>query len=185
MNRYWRWILPCYLFTVPMTMVGFALAAWVYKARSWAWHDGVLTCVARTHADGSTLIWGSPDAQTLGWLVICASEEARAETDLRVHEYVHVVQAFVSSIVGVTLCPILVALVGWHPAIGLALGGFVGGLGFAILYGLLFFYLFVKNGGGDWVKAYYAIPFEVQAYAAQDKYLADVAAGKDPKPWGV
>lgn len=180
MHRFWRWILPCYLFTLPMTLAGFAISTLVYRAHSWSWYDGVLTCIGGRHDNGVTRIWGRPGAQTLGWIVIYASEDLRNEADLRVHEYAHVVQAFAGGIIGATLVPILFAAAGWSPALGLALGGFVGGLGFALVYGLFFLYLWGRFGG-DWFAAYWAIPFEVQARAAQDAYLANPTS----RPWGV
>lgn len=184
MSRAWRWVIPCYLFLLPMSMVGWVLATWIYKASGWTWRDGVLTCVAGTAQDGSTRIWGKPNAQTLGWVEIFDTEASRQEANLRVHETVHVVQAFAGALLGVVLVPLLFVAAGWSPLLGLVLGGFVGGLGFSLLYGILFLYLLARMRT-HWYYAYRANPFEVQAYNLQDKYLADVAAGKDPKPWGV
>lgn len=181
MSRNWRWILPCYLWTLPMTIVGFALASLVYRASSWQWRDGVLTCVAGTSANGVTLIWGRPNAQTLGWIQVYDSPVNREFPDLRVHENVHVAQAFASALIGVALVPLLFMAIGWSPLLGAVLGGFVGGLMFAILYGLLFVYLWVKGGGGDWYDAYRDNPFEVQAYNLQDRYIANPSS----RPWGV
>lgn len=179
MRRYWKYVYPCYLWTIIMSMVGLFLAHFVYKARLWQWRDGVLTCVAEMTQKG-TRIWGQPNAQTLGWVQIYDTEQNREYPDLRVHENVHVVQAFVGGIVGFTIIPILFAALGWSPLIGLLLGGFIGGLGFAALYGILFLYLYIRQGGGDWVTAYRNNPFEDQAYKLQDKYLAK----PDTRPWG-
>lgn len=179
MSRVWRYLFPCYLFTVVMTVAGLVIATVAYRARGWAWYDGVLGCVAGTHPDGTTRIWGQPNAQTLGWIVVYDSEAMRNEADLRVHEYAHVAQSFAGALVGLALCPLLFMAVGWSPLLGLTLGGFIGGLGFALLYGLLFLYLWARNGG-NWFVAYWNIPFEVQAREVQDKYLRDGA-----RAWGV
>ncbi len=180
MNRNWRWILPAYVWTAPMTIAGFVIAWFFYGARQWAWHDGILTCVAGVSQDGTTRIWGKPNAQTLGWIQIYDTSENRLMTDLRVHESVHVVQAFAGSFVGLSLVPVGFALLGWSPFWGVILGGFVGGLGFAALYGILFIYLLIKQGTG-WYWAYRANPFEVQAYDLQDKYIEN----PDKNTWGV
>lgn len=164
-----------------MTVVAFVIATVWYRARNWAWYDGVLTCVAGTAPDGSTLIWGKPNAQTLGWIQIYDTDVNRQETDLRVHENVHVVQAFAGSLIGTLLVPILFMVIGWSPLLGLVLGGFIGGLGFSLVYGILFLYLYIKQGEQDWYWAYRNNPFEVQAYDTQDKYIADTTK----RPWGV
>lgn len=179
MSKFWRWLLPAYLWCLPMTLAGLIISRFVYKAHSYSWYQGVLTCIGGIAEDGTTRIWGKPNAQTLGWLVIYDSEVMRNEANLRVHEYVHVGQAFVCGLVGLTLTPIAFALFD-VPLLGLILGGFIGGLGFAGLYGILFLYLYHKQGGGDWYHAYMANPFEIQAYKLQDEYL------KNPgNQWGA
>lgn len=157
-----------------MSIAGFVIAWFFYGARQWAWYDGVLTSVAAPDS-----IWGRPNAQTLGWIQIFDTAENRAFPDLRVHENVHVVQAFASSLVGLVLCPLLFLAIG-HPLLGLILGGFIGGVGFAGLYGIIFLYLLITQRNG-WYQAYRNNPFEVQAYNLQDKYLADTTQ----TPWGV
>lgn len=179
MSRVWRWVLPCYLFTVPMTLIGFVLGHVFYKAHSWAWFDGVLTAVAGTSEDGSTRIWGKPNAQTLGWIVFYDSETMRGLPDIRVHEHAHVGQAFACSLLGVAGGAVPMVM-GWSPWPALILGGFAGGLGFAILYGSLFLLLLLYYRTG-WYDAYRANPFEVQAYNLQDRYLE----GSNPRPWGT
>lgn len=184
MNRIWRYFFPCYLFTIVMTMAGFVISRAFYRAHSWEWYDGVLTCIGGVYANGVTRIWGQPGAQTLGWIVIYASEEERQRSDLRVHENVHVVQAFAGSLIGLALTPLLFLALGWSPLLGLALGGFVGGVGFALAYGILFLYLYLRqnaSGVEGWYWAYRANPFEVQAYRLQDEFLADPSK----KPWGA
>lgn len=180
MSRKWRWVLPAYLWCLPMAMAGFIISLLFYRAHSWKWMDGILTCVGGKNEDGTTRIWGQPNAQTLGWVVIYDTEESRLETNLRVHEAVHVVQGFIGGIVGVTLTPVLFAAVGWPAWLGLALGGFIGGLGFAALYAILFVYLFLKQGTG-WYWAYRANPFEIQAYTIQDKFIEN----PDKETWGA
>lgn len=181
MNRAWRYALPCYLLTLPLTAIGFVIALVFYRARDWQWHDGVLTCAAGQLADGRTRIWGRPMAQTFGWLQIYDNDLSRLYADLRVHENVHVVQAFASSLLGVLAAPVVFALAGADPLWGLALGGFFGALGFGVAYGVLFFVFWAKQGFGDWYFAYRANPLEVQAYAHQDAYLTD----QSTRPWGV
>lgn len=185
MNRHWRWYLPGYVFVLPMTLIGIVIGLVFYKARRWYFHDGVLGAVAGTARDGSTLIWGKPWAQTLGWVVFYDSEPARDLVELRVHEYTHVTQAFLGSLFGAVVCPLLALLLGGSPWAATVWGGLLGGLGFAILYGVLFLYLFIRQGGGDWYTAYRANPFEIQAYGVQDRYVCDVEKGMSPRPWGV
>lgn len=180
MSRALRYILPCYLFALPMTVVGFVLAVVFYRVSSWAWHDGVLGCAAGRAQDGTTRIFGKPNAQTWGWLVVYDSEESRQCVDLRVHEYAHVAQAFACSIIGLALCPVAFALAGASPVAGLVHGGFLGALGFVVAYGLSFFFFLAVQRNG-WFSAYWSIPFEVQARGAQDHYLANTSS----RPWGV
>lgn len=175
MSRNWRWYLLGYLYLLPMTLVGLFIAKIFYKASSWKWYDGFLTCIAAPDS-----IWGRPNAQTLGWVVICDTEDSRNEVDLRVHEAVHIVQGFWGSLLGLVITPLICLAFGWPWLAGVILGGFMGGLGFSILYAILFVYLFVKQGTG-WYWAYRNNPFEVQAYDTQDKYIADPSS----KPWGV
>jgi hypothetical protein len=163
-----------------MTMAGWVIATLFYKASFWRWYDGLFTCVAGVDKDGSTRIWGKPNAQTLGWIEIYDTEDSRNMADLRVHETVHVVQAFTGSLVGLVAVPVLLGAFGGPLWIGLVIGGFVGGLGFAGLYGILFIYLLLRDRMG-WYQAYRMNPFEVQAYDLQDKYLA----GENPKAWGI
>lgn len=181
MSNKWRWLLPCYLFTLPMSVAGLVLSVFKYKATSWLWHDGALTCIAGKHEDGTTLIYGQPMAQTLGWVVICDEESSRQLTDLRVHEYAHIVQAFYCSIIGLALTLPLFIVMKWSLFWGVVFGGLGGGLGFAALYAILFWYFLCLKGKANWYEAYRANPFEIQAYAVQDKYLAN----PDSRPWGV
>lgn len=180
MSKYWRWLIPAYLWCLPMSMAGFVIAHVFYRAGSWKWYKGAFTCVAGTDANGETLIWGRPNAQTLGWIVIFDNGDHRNEPDLRVHEYTHIAQAFMGGVLGTLLMPLLFAVLGANPLWGLALGGVIGGLGFALLYGILFLYLLVTLKT-EWYWAYRRNPFEVQAYNVQDAYLNN----PDPNTWGV
>lgn len=89
MSPRWRYYFLGYLMALPHTLVGLFVFVVFYHARSWKWHQGVLTCVA----DGG-VIWGHPNAQTQGWAQVFDSEKSRDSAALRVHETCHVVQAF-------------------------------------------------------------------------------------------
>lgn len=178
MHRLWRWLLPCYVWTLPMTAVGLFIAFVFYGARAPIWYDGVLTCVAGTRTDGRTRIWGGPNGQTLGWLQIYDTEVSRREADVRVHECVHVGQAFVFALVGAALGALVGAVLG-QAFLGAVLGGFVGGACFPLAYGGAFVVAWVRHPGA-WKNAYFVNPFEVHAYALQDKYLKVPGS----RPWG-
>ena len=90
---------------------------------------------------GGDRIWGRPGAQTLGIVIVYADDHQRRRKDLRVHERVHVVQ------------------------------GAVGGILFALAYGVSFLWFWVGSGFAHWHDAYMRIPFEVQAYARQAAFL--------------
>lgn len=169
MSRHWRWFLPGYLFLLPMSLAALVIYSLVYRAKSWKWYNGVLTCI------GGDRIWGHPNAQTLGWVEVYDTEASRQEIDIRVHEAVHIVQGFVGGVVGLIVMPFILG-----PWWGLALGGLIGGLGFSALYGILFMYFLLTQKAG-WYEAYMANPFEKQAYTIQDKYLRDTTK----RPWGV
>jgi hypothetical protein len=164
-----------------MSMAGFIIAKLFYKANNWVWYKGILTCVGGTSPDGTTLIWGRPNAQTLGWVQIYDTADNRTLNDLRVHENTHVVQAFIGGLIGQVLVPLLFIFLGWSPLLGVILGGLIGGIGFNLVYVILFVYLYLKIGDKDWFSAYRNNPFEVQAYDSQDKYIAN----PDTRPWGV
>ena len=163
-----------------MTLIGLLLAVVFYRSSSWMWRDGVLTCVADTLPNGLTKIWGRPGAQTHGWLQIYASELDRNMDDLRVHETVHIVQAFASSLLGLVVSLLVFVILG-DPLLGLVVGGFIGGLGFVLVYGACFLFFFVRFKLGNWKMSYFHNPFEVQAYAKQDAYLD----GEIKQPWGA
>jgi hypothetical protein len=139
MSPKWRWFFPGYLWALPNTLIGLLICIW-YRPRSWRWHQGVLTCVAPRER-----VIGHPGAQTWGWLVIYTHSFYQAGTEnnesgLRVHEYVHVAQAF------------------------------VGGPLFMIAYAITFLVGYFKNPSAGWKPAYRAIPFEVHARKHGDLY---------------
>lgn len=142
MSPRWRWFLIGYVWALPVTLIGLALAAF-YRCGSYRWIGGVLTCVSPRP------MWGKPAGQTLGWISMYSDETERGRDYMRVHEYVHVWQTFV-------LGPL------W-----------------LVLYGLFFVAEYVVMGGGDWKPAYRKNPFEAQAYAREDAFIAD----KRPR-WG-
>lgn len=188
MSRLWKYAYPCYLFCAPMSVIGFVIASVFYQARDWQMRDGVLTCIAGQFDNGVTRIWGRPNAQTLGWVQIYDNVENRDYPDLRVHENVHIVQAFVGGLVGAVLGVGVFAIAGWPLLCGALFGGLAGGAGFSVTYGVLFLYHWVKQGFGDWYFAYRANPFEVQAYKRQDEYIANqksLPEDRKTRPWGV
>lgn len=177
MNKRTKYFIPGHLWCLPLTL-GYALFALVvYRAHSFTFSDGVLSCIGGTFvrsSDGATVtrIWGRPGAQTIGAAQCFASEQQRARKDLHVHENTHIGEAFVAGALGMLVTPVVAALV-WHaPFMGLALGGFFGVLGYSLAYGVCFFVLFARGGFKAWEPAYRANPFEVWAYAAEDRYNA-------------
>jgi len=78
------------LWSSPLTALGLVLAL-IYLPKSVRWSDGCLEVVC---------VWiiGNPGAQTWGIVICCASKEDRDDPILRVHERVHVVQAFYGGI---------------------------------------------------------------------------------------
>lgn len=145
--------LPGYIWSLPLTVVGLIFAL-VYVPRSVRWSRGCVEVVP-------LWILGNPDAQTWGWLIFYRSRVARAEGDLRVHERVHVVQAF------------------W------------GGMFFAAAYGAHWLWLFLFDppervgaldlaGEARWYRAYRGVYFEKVAYRVQAEYRQ----GLRPGAWG-
>lgn len=138
-----------YLWSAPqLVLLGLPLAV-IYRAHSWRWSDGCLEAI------GGERIWGRPGAQTHGWLIFYRDEQQRRHASLRVHERVHVLQAF------------------------------VGGPLYTVSYGLHWLWLFVLAGPGDghpprWKRAYYEVWAERQAYRIQHEFTA----GRRPDAWG-
>lgn len=94
MSPLWRFYFLGYLMALPHTLVGLLLAL-VYRCHSWRWHDGCLEAIAGQKPDGETRIWGSPAAQTHGWVIFYDSEAMRQYAPVRVHERVLVWQGFI------------------------------------------------------------------------------------------
>ncbi len=137
-----------YLWSTPQLIVLGLPLALIYRAHSWRWSDGCLEAI------GGDRIWGRPGAQTHGWLIFYATERQRRHAPLRVHERVHVLQAF------------------------------VGGPLYTLSYGLHWLWLFPLAGGDGhaprWRRAYYRVWAERQAYRVQRQYVA----GTRLDPWG-
>ncbi len=136
MNPRWRFFFPGYLIALPHTIIGLILAV-VYRAHTWRISAGCIEVIAGTfERDGRrvTRIFGRPAAQTHGFLIVYADEDARADIEIRVHERVHVVQ------------------------------GMIGGPLYVIAYGLTFLWFYLWNVRAGWYAAYMRIPFERQAY---------------------
>jgi len=129
----WAYFVPGYLWSALNTLIGVLLCVLVYRATDWRWSRGCIECI------GGDRIFGKPGAQTWGAIVIYKDEYQRSRVDLRVHERVHVVQAF------------------------------IGGPLFMIAYGLTFLWFYLNDPKMGWKVAYYQIPFEVQAYRIGDK----------------
>lgn len=179
MNKAWRWFLPGHLMALPMLLVGLALSL-VYRCHSYRINCGCLEAIGGTfERDGQTVtrIWGRPGAQTFGGFIIYADEHQRSRVDLRVHERVHIVQCFVFALGGLAVVLVAFALLGWPAWLGLALGGPVGSVMFAVSYGACFAWFYAAQGFRDWRTAYRRNPFEVQAYR-----IGDAANGWGERP---
>ena len=79
-----------YIWALPNTLVGL-LVMLAYIPTSIRWSRGCLEVVPLWIAD-------DPGAQTWGWLVIYCHANARDDAALRVHERVHVKQAFIGGV---------------------------------------------------------------------------------------
>lgn len=147
MSPYWRFFLPGYLLALPHTLIGLLLAVFVYRCHSWCWSDGCIEAVAGRFpvVEGEkmstkTRIWGRPWAQTHGFFIVYDTVERVSRPSLRGHERVHVVQAFVGSVL------------------------------YPIAYGACFAWFYALQGfKGDWKVAYKRNPFEAMAYGRQGR----------------
>lgn len=97
MSPAWKWFFTGYVWALPLTIIGLLLSLF-YRAHSWRWSDGCLEAIGGTRPDGSSRIFGEPNAQTWGWLIFYDSEVMRDYDPIRVHERVHVVQAFIGGV---------------------------------------------------------------------------------------
>lgn len=147
---HWLFYLWGVLWSLPLTLLGLLLAL-LYVPRRVRWSDGCLEVIPRWIAF-------QPGAQTFGIVIFYADEAARRDVGLRVHERVHVRQAFVF------------------------------GVFFSILYLLDFLWLFVAAcprvppGEPRWMRAYRAIAFERQAYEIEYEVTE---CGLHPHAWGA
>lgn len=176
MKRTWRWwLLPCYVLTLPLVAVALLYAIVIARARSWRWIDGCLTFVAGTKDNGETSrMWGNPGGQCWSWVVGFASEGQRNRRDLRIHEYVHVWQAMICSLIGMVSLPWLGL---YSPLAGCGL--------FALAYAWGFMWHWATRGFGPWRDAYERNPFERHAYERQGQYLHDVERrAQTARYWG-
>lgn len=191
MNRAWRYVFPCYVLTAPLALVGLLLAILVYRASYFSTRDGVVTCIAGSFErsltpkgphETVTRIWGRPGAQTFAWLQIYANEHERQRADLRVHETVHTVQAFFTSLVGLLVLPLVLA--GGHfLVVGALISAFGGVALYALAYGLAFLVPFAVARFSNWKDAYRSNWFERQAYDAQADYL-EMRPVDQARVWG-
>ena len=87
-----KYIAPLgYLWALPHTIAGLLVAVTYYWPKDWRWSQGCIECIPRR-----TLIGGKwVGAQTWGFLIFYADKEERLRAPLRVHERVHVIQAFI------------------------------------------------------------------------------------------
>ncbi len=101
-----------YPLLVPRTLIGCFVFAMIYKAHSWRWSEGCIECIAgqkfaqsrRTRKyEWVTRIWGSPGAQTWGFVIVNSNHTQMMKKDLRVHERRHVWQAIYTLEIGFLL----------------------------------------------------------------------------------
>lgn len=137
-----------YLWSSPMTLFGVVFAL-LYVPKTIRWSEGCLEIVP-------LWILGNPGAQTWGCIIFYCHENTRRDLDLRVHERVHVVQAF------------------------------MGGVFFGLAYGINWLWLFLVRcpeyplGTPRWFRAYMGIFFERVAYRRQ----AEFVQGLRSDAWG-
>lgn len=137
-----------YLWSLPHSLLGLLMSA-IYWPRKWRWSDGCLEAI-------SERIWGNPAGQSWGWIIYYSDEQIAAMTMIRVHERVHVKQAF------------------W-----------LGPL-FPISYVLHFLWLYLFAAPetpmqvSRWKRCYYEIWAEKQAYRVQGEYFRGIRPGQ----WG-
>jgi hypothetical protein len=144
-----------HLWALPLTLINVLLAVLVYRARSWRWSDGCLECIGGRRDDGRTRIWGRPGAQTFSGLIVYASAEYRERAELRVHERIHVVHAFLLGV-------LFAATYGLH------------------FLGILAFPPSEPAGAPRWRRAYLRVWSERIAYRVEGAFRAGHRAGA----WG-
>jgi len=139
MQYHWYYFLG-YVWSLPGTVLGLLLAL-VYRPKKWRWSQGCLEAI------GGDKIWGKPGAQTHGWIIYYRDERAQANEVLRVHERVHVIQAF------------------------------IGGIFYMLIYGGHFLWNWARDDFGPWVRAYRKICWEKQAYHIDAEFEAGQRPG--------
>lgn len=175
-SKHWKWFIPGHVACLPFTIL-YAVACWiVYGARSWGVRNGVLVCIGPKLGE---LIPGT-GAQTIGACQCYASSEQINREDLHVHENVHIIEAFVGSIVGYVGGGIAVAL-GASPR-WLLIGGMLGVVGYMAAYIVIFLARYLPNTDAGWHPAYRANIMETLAYDAQEKWTKGDAATR-AKAW--
>lgn len=103
MDPRWKWFLPGYLWSLPITLIGILLML-PYGAHSFSIRNGLIQCVAKR-------ILFRPAAQTFGVVQFYASDQDRARKDLRVHETGHTWQGFILGPFFILIYP---AFFCWH-----------------------------------------------------------------------
>lgn len=84
-----------YVWAFPQTLIGLLVAIYYWPSQ-WRWSQGCLEAVAREKKNGDTSMFGQPAGQTWGWLIFYSdSSHMQFHSGLRVHERVHVYQAFI------------------------------------------------------------------------------------------
>ena len=86
MSPRWRYFIPGYLWALPHTLLGLLLAPF-YGIKSVRWSQGCLEFVVSALDEAG--------AQTHGWIIFYRSAQIRGNTNVRIHERVHVVQGFI------------------------------------------------------------------------------------------
>lgn len=179
MSKLWRWNIHGHIALLPFTLAYAAFCFVVYGARSWGFRNGVIVCVAPRLG---TMFPGT-GGQTIGACTAYANTTELARVDLHVHENCHIAQAMAAALIGQVLVPLTCAALDWSPAVGCAIGGFVGALGYALAYGVLFLVAWIARGFGPWRDAYHANAFELQAYRRQALYVHELSPAQRTRVW--
>lgn len=136
-----------YVWSSPLTLIGLLITL-IYFPRSIRWSRGCIEIIP-------LWILGNPGAQSWGWLIFYCDKSAAENAGLRVHERVHVEQAF------------------------------IGGVFFALAYAIHWLWLFafpprLPRDTPRWFRAYQAVYWEWPARRIQHEYLH----GLRPNAWG-
>lgn len=195
MNRAWRYV--AHPFLLPFTLLYALWCVTVYRAGYWKIQDGVVTCIAESFEraitpkgpyQDVTRIWFRPKAQTIGALTVFASEEARSDSGLRVHENTHIVQQTLFALGGLAVVPPIFIAFDVAPYLSLALSGFIGALAYGAAYVALFLGFYVVHvlrtwKPGDWHPPYEKNPLEVWAREEREDYN-DMRPVDKARIWG-